>query len=294
MAAVDQRRALNVGVAEANMMGIGEAFAILGRQTWISTFCPFFDWKVMRRIAVGHQERLEASEAADGWLSEGHGLDLTMLATAANFETRTNGATHMGNDDCTIFDGMAHLKIIDVSCPQQMLSLMLWTMDGNRGLLYVRVMRTPSPVFYGPDYMFEFGKGTTLRESATDRAVIVSSGRGVHEALAAAAQCAHAGLAVGVVDMPSIDEDLLMALYESGKLLVLAEQNNGYILQNLLKVLYRRGKAVAGSASRIMAINTLDSSGRPRFIHSGTYEELTDAFGLSPPLLAESIHARLE
>ena len=42
VAAVDQRRALNVGVAEANMMGIGEAFAALGYQTWISTFCPFF------------------------------------------------------------------------------------------------------------------------------------------------------------------------------------------------------------------------------------------------------------
>ena len=166
VAAVDQRRALNVGVAEANMMGIGEAFAALGCQTWISTFCPFFDWKVMRRIAVGHQERLEAIAAPDGWLSEGHGLDLTMLATAANFETRTNGATHMGNDDCTIFDGMAHLKIIDVSCPQQMLSLMKWIMEGNRGLLYVRVMRTPSAVLYGSDYAFEFGKGHVLRESA--------------------------------------------------------------------------------------------------------------------------------
>ena len=32
VAAVDQRRALNVGVAEANMMGIGEAFAALGLQ----------------------------------------------------------------------------------------------------------------------------------------------------------------------------------------------------------------------------------------------------------------------
>ena len=57
----------------------------------------------------------------DGWLGEGHGLDLTMLATAANFETRTNGATHMGNDDATIFDGIAHVQIVDVSCPQQML-----------------------------------------------------------------------------------------------------------------------------------------------------------------------------
>lgn len=45
VAAVDQRRALNVGVAEANMAGIGEAFAALGYQTWISTFCPFYDWK---------------------------------------------------------------------------------------------------------------------------------------------------------------------------------------------------------------------------------------------------------
>src|SRR4029453_8342311 len=128
---------------------------------------------------------------------EGHGLDLTMLATAANFETRTNGATHMGNDDCTIFDGLARVKIIDVSCPQQMLSLMRWIMEGNRGLLYVRVMRTPSAVIYGPDYTFAFGKGHVLRETPDDRAVIVSSGRGVHEALAAAARCAEQGLPVG-------------------------------------------------------------------------------------------------
>ena len=40
IASVDQRRALNVGVAEANMMCIGEAFAAMGYNTWISTFCP--------------------------------------------------------------------------------------------------------------------------------------------------------------------------------------------------------------------------------------------------------------
>jgi transketolase len=70
--AVDQSRALNVGVAKANMMGIGEAFAALGFNAWVSTSCPFFDWKVLRRIAVGRQERLEPMEARDGWLSEGH------------------------------------------------------------------------------------------------------------------------------------------------------------------------------------------------------------------------------
>ena len=292
--AVDQERALNVGVAEANMMVLGEAFAALGHQTWISTFCPFFDWKVMRRIAVGHQERLEAIAAPDGWLSEGHGLDLVMLATAANFETRTNGATHMANDDNTIFDGMAHLKIVDISCPQQLLALMRWSMEGNRGLVYVRVMRTASAVLYDADYTFEFGRGAILRESQADRAVIVSSGRGVHEALAAAALCAGAGLPVGVVDMPSIDEDLLLALYDTGRLICVAEQNNGYILQNLLRLVHRHRGGSKSGLGHVMPINTLGPDGRPQFIHSGTYEELIEAFGLTPSAIAAAITARLD
>ncbi len=293
VAAVDQRRAMNVGVAEANMMGIGEAFAALGHQAWISTFCPFFDWKVMRRIAVGQQERLEAMAAPDGWLGEGHGLDLTMLATAANFETRTNGATHMANDDNTIFDGMAHVRIVDISCPQQLLSFMRWSMEGNRGLMYVRVMRTSSAVLYGSDYQFEFGRGHVLKEDAGDQAIIVSSGRGVHEAQAAAAACGRAGLGVGVVDMPSIDEELLLRLYDSGKVLCLAEQNNGFILQNLLKIVYRRRASDTGGLARVFAINTLDAHGRPQFIHSGTYEELVDAFGLSASALATAVTIRV-
>jgi len=274
-------------------MLIGEAFAALGRNTWVSTFCPFFDWKVMRRVAVGHQERLEAIESPTGWLSEGHGLDLTMLATAANFETRTNGATHMGNDDCTVFDGLAHIRIIDVSCPQQMLSIMKWIMDGNRGLVYVRVMRTPSAVLYGPDYVFEFGKGHVLRESADDVAVIVSAGRGVHEALAAADECRSVGLSVGVVDMPSIDEALIVRLLESGKTVCLAEQNNGFLLQNLLKVAYRHPGTAGARLGNVMAINTLDANGRPRFIHSGTYEELIEAFDLAPAQIARALKTRL-
>jgi transketolase len=290
VAAVDQRRALNVGVAEANMLGVGEAFAIHGFNAWVSTFCPFFDWKVMRRVAVGHQERLETIASHDGWLADGHGLDLTMLATAANFETRTNGATHMGNDDNTIFDGLAHLKIVDASCPQQLLAIMRWIMEGNRGLVYLRVMRTPSPVIYAPDYTFEFGKADVPYDAPHAAAVIISSGRGVHEALAAASQCASRGVSVGVVDMPSIDEDLLIGLCRSGKLICLAEQNNGYILQNLLRVVYRRCPEVATSAlQRVLAINTLDADGRPRFIHSGTYEELIAAFGLEPSKIADAV-----
>jgi transketolase C-terminal domain/subunit len=198
----------------------------------------------------------------------------------------------MGNDDITIFDGLAHLKIIDVSCPQQLLAVMKWIMEGDRGLVYLRVMRTPSAVLYGSDYTFEFGRGHVLRQSENDAAVIVSSGRGVHEALAAAAECGRFGVGVGVADMPSIDQNLLLQLYDSGKLLFIAEQNNGYIWQNLLKILFRYRSRDAGR-HRIITINTLTGAGKPRFIHSATYEELIEVFGLSPSKLAHTIRERL-
>ena len=295
IAAVDQTRALNTGVAEANMMLIAEAFAALGFNTWCSTFCPFFNWQVMRRIAVGHQERLEVMATRDGWLSAGHGLDITFLATAANFETRTNGATHMGNDDNTTFDGVAHLKIIDVSCPQQMLSILKWSMEGNKGLVYVRVMRTGSAVIYPADYEFEYGKGYVLRRSETDKAIVISSGRGVHEALAAADLCEKKGLGVTVVDMPSVDEDLLLKLYESGLPMLLVEQNNGYLWQNFLKVLYRHRHASSlQGLDRVRTLNTLDARGDKQFIHSATYEELVEAFGLTPAAISAAAEKAIQ
>ena len=122
--------------------------------------------------------------------------------------------------------------------------------------------------------------------------VRVSSGRGVHEALAAAAECAKMGVSAGVVDMPSIDEGLLLELHDSGKLVCFAEQNNGYIWRNFQTALFRRRGRI--QADRAFAVNALDEAGRSRFIHSGTYEQLLAAFGLAPAQLAEAITRRLK
>jgi len=145
-------------------------------------------------------------------------------------------------------------------------------------------------VLYGPDAVFEYGKGSVLLQDPEDAAAIVSSGRGVHEALAAAALCAKRGIKVSVVDMPSIDAELLLSLCDSGKPLYIAEQNNGYIWQNLTKLLCRRRARV--DTARLVPVNALDQEGRPRFIHSGTYEQLLEAFGLTPAQLAETIERR--
>jgi transketolase C-terminal domain/subunit len=193
----------------------------------------------------------------------------------------------MGNDDTMVFDGIAHLKIIDISCPQQLLSAMKWIMEGNKGVVYIRIMRASSAVLYGPDFVFEYGKGYALKEKEKNQAVIISSGRGVHEALAAAKELEKSGLRVGVVDMPSIDEGLLINLYDSGKFIIIAEQNNGYIWSRCREALFKSKKTI--EPSRIIPINTLDKNGRPQFVHSATYPQLLEQFGLAPPQMAETI-----
>ena len=122
--------------------------------------------------------------------------------------------------------------------------------------------------------------------------VIISSGRGVHEALAAAGELEKYGVKVGVVDMPSIDEKLLLDLYRSGKLLVVAEHNNGYIWAEYQKAIFKSKETI--DTVRLLSINGLDASGRPQFIHSATYQELLQQFGLSPGQLAETIKQKLD
>ena len=286
---VDQTRAINAGIAESNMMCIGEAYAALGYNAWVSTFCPFFDWKVLRRIAVGQQERLEDIASSDGWLSEGHGLDLTFLATAPNFETKTNGATHMGNDDTIVFGGIAGLKIIDVSCPNQLIGVMKWIMEGNRGLCYVRIMRAASAVLYPEVPAFEFGRAWSLRGSADSGVHLVSSGRGVHELMAAADILAGEGIDVEVIDMPSIDADLLADRLAGAGRIVIAEQNNGYIWNEAIRVAAERG--IPLGQGKLVAINARTEQGAYQFIHSATYGQLLDRFGLTPEQIARRVSA---
>lgn len=287
ISAVDKTRAVNVGIAEVNMMCMGEAYAAAGYNAWVSTFCPFFEWRALRRIAIGYQERLEAIESKAGWLSDGHRLDLTFLATAPNLETQTNGATHMGNDDITVFSGIAHLKIIDTSCPQQLMSIMEWIAEGNKGLVYLRIMRAKSKVLYSSDYTFEFGKGYYLSRYEGSKIAVITSGRGAHDALAAAEILKGEGVEVDIIDMPSADEAMFVELAGSGKSLLFAEQNNGYLYLEFQKAMFKN--KVNPDLNKIFSINALDESGKARFIHSGTYKQLAEHLGLSAKQLVGAV-----
>lgn len=288
---IDQNRALNVGIAEANMMCIGEAFAVLGFNTWVSTFCPFFNWNVMRRIAVGDQERREVIASETGWLGEGHTPDITFLATASNLDTGVNGATHMGNDDVTVFSAVAGLKIIDVSCPNQLVGIMRWIMEGGKGLIYLRIMRAASEVLYDPGTDFSYGTAVRLKGSLKSDVCLVSSGRGVHEIIKTSELLEDAGISAAIYDMPSYDATTMKDLLDSNAIIVVAEQNNGYLWNELGKMILQNGGHI--DRNRIFAINTGGADGSAQYIHSATYQELLIRHGLSPRQIAEAVQASI-
>ena len=229
-------------------------------------------------------KRVEAIEDPENWLNDGHGLDLTFLATAANLDTQVNGATHMGNDDNLFFSNIAGLKIIDVSCPNQLVEIMKWIMEGNKGLVYLRLMRAASGVLYESGKPFSYGKAWKLHGSDKAKVAIVSSGRGSHEALAAAKKLADKNIDVAVYDMPSFDADTMENLIKGDIPVVVAEQNNGYLWMETGKMALNRALEVP--KGRLVAVNTADKDGSYRFIHSATYEELTKHNALDADSLA--------
>ncbi len=286
VAAVDESRALNAGIAEAHMMNMSEALAAEGCNVWNSTFAVFFDCRAFRRIAVSYQERMENIHMG-GNLNEGHGLDITFLATAPNLETQTNGATHMGNDDELMYSEIAYLKIIDISCPQQLVAVMRWIAEGNKGLVYLRIPRFKIKAIYPKHYIFGFGKAYPICENEASKFVVISSGRGVIEALTAEAELSDMGIGIDVIDMPSVDEDYFCKVAKSSKKIIFLEQNNGYLYQAFLRVLAQRKVSIP--VENIVALNCRKEDGSLQFIHSGTYEEITKALKLDGAHLASMI-----
>ena len=284
-ASANMRHAINAGIAECTMMCLAEGLAVSGCNVWMSTFAPFFNLQALRRIAVTWQEREETIALPDGWLTKGHNLDMTFLATNANLDTAVNGATHMANDDMHVFGQIAHVKVIDVCCPQQLLSVCRWIAEGGRGLVYLRVMRNPSMPLYGPDYRFTYGKGHVLRQGT--RAAIVSGGHGVLEALAAAELLANDGIDAAVIDMPSFDGALLAEWVGAGRPMLFAEQNNGYLYDCFARFALASGVTIP--AGLVHTRNTRASDGGLQFVHSGTYEQLIEQFGLTAEAIAAAV-----
>jgi transketolase len=202
------KRYVNVGIMEAEMMGVAAGLSVLGYRPYIHTFGPFASRRVFDQV----------------FLSLGYAqLDATIVGSDAGVSAEMNGGTHMPFEDMGLMRLIPQATVYEVSDDIQFKAVLEQTLD-KKGLKYIRTIRKAPQRLYTEDQDFSNGY-CKLREGSD--VTIVASGIMVAEAIKAADALAEQGISAGLVDLfriKPIAEDLRAIL--SGKPVITAENHN--------------------------------------------------------------------
>lgn len=204
-------RAINCGIAEANMIGVACGLSSAGFKPICHTFGPFASRRCFDQL----------------FLSGGYaGNDLTVIGSDPGITAAFNGGTHMPFEDVALYRTIPGAVIVDVT-DVTMLEKFLYLAQETPGIKYLRVGRKGSYPIYSEDTAFEIGKGFVLREGKD--VTIIASGIMVHEALAAAQTLAAEGIEAAVIDpftIKPLDEELIRRYAALTGAVVTAENHN--------------------------------------------------------------------
>lgn len=195
-------RTINVGIAEANMIGVASGLSTFGKVPFCATFSPF-----MTRRAL---DQIEISVAYAK-------LNVKLVGTDPGISAQLNGGTHMSFDDMGIMRGIPTMVVFEPTDATMVQKALPQIVD-HYGPVYIRMYRKITEKVYDDDLEFDLFKAIRLKEG-TD-ATLIASGMMVPVALEAYDKLQAEGINVRVVDMHTwkpLDEDEVMkAAVETG------------------------------------------------------------------------------
>ncbi|WP_428769934.1 transketolase C-terminal domain-containing protein [Treponema sp. HNW] len=204
-------RAVNCGIAEANMAGVASGLSAAGFKPIMHTFGPFASRRCFDQI----------------FLSGGYaGNSVTVIGTDPGVCATFNGGTHMPFEDVALYRAIPNSMVFDIT-DTAMLESVLEQCKDIHGIKYLRVGRKTSPKVYADSQKFELGKGIVLRDGKD--ITLVACGIMTAKALEAAEVLAKEGISAAVIDMFTIkplDEDLLVSYAKKTGAVVTAENHN--------------------------------------------------------------------
>jgi transketolase len=260
-------RAINVGVAEANMIGIAAGMSTEGKIPFAATFGCFASRRVFDQFFIS------ANYAQ---------LNVKLVGTDPGVCAAFNGGTHMPFEDLALMRVIPKLVIIEPSDPVSLAALVEKAVS-HKGCVYIRLQRKAAPVLYKEGETFEFGKAKLLREG-TDAVIVALGALMVGEALKAADLLAAAGMKTAVIDALSLkplDEKLILEwARKTGKLVTCENhQKRGALGSAVAEAL-----AESGTVCKFARIGVDDEFGEV-----GTQDWLADHFKLTAPYIAAAV-----
>ena len=260
-------RAYNVGIAEANMIGVAGGLATVGKTPVTASFACFllnnaFD---QIRMAVAYPKQ-----------------NVKLVGTHAGISIGEDGASQMGVEDVGLACSLPGVAVI-VPCDGAQTKAATKAMLEHDGPVYMRLGRPKAPVVYEDAPEFEIGKAITVRDGGDY--TIVANGMMVSLALDAADALAKEGIDARVVDLHTaapLDEATLTAAASETGGVVVAEEHLAH----------------GGIGSRVATFLSSTLPTPMRFVNIGdTYGEsgdpagLLEKYGLTAEKIADAVRS---
>ena len=206
-------RFFQIGIAEANMMGIAAGLTIGGKIPFTGTFANFSTGRVYDQIrqSIAYSDK-----------------NVKICASHAGLTLGEDGATHQILEDIGLMKMLPGMTVIN-TCDYNQTKAATIAIADHKGPVYLRFGRPKVPVFMPTDQPFEIGKGIVLTEG-TD-VTIVATGHLVWESLLAAEKLEAKGISVEVINIHTIkplDEELILKSIAKTGCIVTAEEHNKY------------------------------------------------------------------
>jgi transketolase len=263
-------RFFQMGIQEANMIGVASGMAFSGKIPFLCSFGAFLTGRFDTiRVSVGYAE-----------------ANVRLVGTHAGVGIGEDGTTQMALEDFACMRVIPGMAVLSPADDIETKAMMRYLVD-HQGPVYIRLTRQNVPQVNGPDYKFQLGKAVTLKTGS--QAVVFGTGNQAGLSLEAARILEKQGHDVAVVNIHTIkpiDREAVVSWAKKVPLVFTAEDHNiiGGLGGAVAEVM-----AEAGVSSRLIRIGVKDTFGE-----SGTPEALYEKHGLDAVGISKTINSFLK
>lgn len=262
-------RHINVGIAEADLIGTAAGLATCGKVPFASTFAMFAAGRAFEQIrnTVAYPK-----------------LNVKIAPTHAGISVGEDGGSHQSVEDISLMRSIPGMVVLSPADATETKKMIFAAAEYN-GPVYIRMGRLDVPVLFDESYDFQIGVANTVKEG-TD-VTILATGLMTARAIEAAEKLETEGVSVRVVNVGTIkplDGETVLKAAKETKFIVTAEEHS---------VIGGLGSAVSEFLSEthptlVKKVGIYDVFGQ-----SGKAEELLEKYELTSTKLVSVIKENL-
>ena len=263
-------RFFQVGIAEANMMGIAAGLTIGGKIPFTGTFANFSTSRVYDQIrqSIAYSNK-----------------NVKICASHAGVTLGEDGATHQVLEDIGMMKMLPHMTVIN-TCDYNQTKAATLAIADHIGPVYLRFGRPKVPNFTKENQDFIIGKAVHLKEG--NDVTIIATGHLVWEALEAAKKLNDQNISTDIINIHTIkplDKEAILKSVKKTKCVVTAEEHmlNGGLGDSIAQLLSRE----LPTPLEMVGVNDT-------FGESGTPRQLMEKYGLTSSDIINAVKKVLE